>query len=309
MEKNKHQIFLNSINTYIAASIDSGPGCLGLRCPEPKCKPYPGLELIDSLASDYNKGKYYKYLLGSYVEGCWNLKWCPGPGCNLCWKVDLRGVIIMQVRRGREFDEYEEKLKRYMHYYERWAAIHKSREITAGNLKWAKDERICVVAENNQQLPGDGVELVIEAFELIMESRTALKWSYAYGYYMPWRANSAKLAFFLFLKGQAERVLETLHRCAERGVEKYSKTDFHLYEFRDFTDELRGLTDLTRNHFGELVRALENNLSEVTEVKNLSKNHQLLLRDGRAEQTLRFIFTFIPNLQNLLLIANSIYAF
>ncbi|XP_012837714.1 PREDICTED: probable E3 ubiquitin-protein ligase ARI8 [Erythranthe guttata] len=214
-----------------------------------------------------------------------------------------------QVRRGREFDEYEEKLKRYMHYYERWAAIHKSREITAGNLKWAKDERICVVAENNQQLPGDGVELVIEAFELIMESRTALKWSYAYGYYMPWRANSAKLAFFLFLKGQAERVLETLHRCAERGVEKYSKTDFHLYEFRDFTDELRGLTDLTRNHFGELVRALENNLSEVTEVKNLSKNHQLLLRDGRAEQTLRFIFTFIPNLQNLLLIANSIYAF
>ncbi|KAL7109194.1 hypothetical protein ACP275_06G160000 [Erythranthe tilingii] len=82
-----HPFCTNCWKSYIAASIDSGPGCLGLRCPEPKCKPYPGLELIDSLASDYNKGKYYKYLLGSYVEGCWNLKWCPGPGCNLCWKV------------------------------------------------------------------------------------------------------------------------------------------------------------------------------------------------------------------------------
>ncbi|KAL8051592.1 hypothetical protein ABFX02_06G157800 [Erythranthe guttata] len=355
-----HPFCMDCWRSYVSISINNGPACLRLSCPEPKCKSDVGPDMIELLASEEDREKYNRYFFRSYVECHANMRWCPGDGCDRAVRIQSverenydvacdcsRGFCFKcmdechrpadceTVRKwtkqneseennnkwllsytkpcpecGRKIEKnqgcnhitcrdpckhefcwlcltpwkeahydcnrYEEdesltntrkKLKRYMHYYERWAANHKSREIAAGNLKWAKDELISVVAENNQQLPEDGVELVIEAFELITESRTALKWSYAYGYYVPWRANSAKLAFFLFLQGQAERVLETLHRCAERGVEKYSKTDFHLYEFRDFTDELRGLIELTRNHFGELVRALENNLSEVTEVK------------------------------------------
>ncbi|KAL7148141.1 hypothetical protein ABFS83_06G157700 [Erythranthe nasuta] len=108
----------------------------------------------------------------------------------------------MQVRRGGEFDEYDEKTEEIHALLREMGANHKSREIAAGNLKWAKDELICVVAENNQQLPGDGVELVIEAFELITESRTALKWSYAYGYYMPCRVIRKSWPFSCSCKGR-----------------------------------------------------------------------------------------------------------
>lgn len=49
-------------------SIDGGPGCLMLRCPDPSCSATVGQDMISRLASDDDKGKYARYLLRSYIE-------------------------------------------------------------------------------------------------------------------------------------------------------------------------------------------------------------------------------------------------
>ncbi|CAK9141648.1 unnamed protein product [Ilex paraguariensis] len=49
-------------------SINDGPGCLVLRCPDPSCGAAVGQDMIDMLASDEDKEKYDRYLLRSYIE-------------------------------------------------------------------------------------------------------------------------------------------------------------------------------------------------------------------------------------------------
>lgn len=53
---------------YISTSINDGPGCLMLRCPDPSCGAAIGQDMIDELASDEDKEKYGRYLRRSYVE-------------------------------------------------------------------------------------------------------------------------------------------------------------------------------------------------------------------------------------------------
>lgn len=54
--------------SYMRTSIDGGPGCLMLRCPDPSCSAAVGQDMISRLASDDDKGKYARYLLRSYIE-------------------------------------------------------------------------------------------------------------------------------------------------------------------------------------------------------------------------------------------------
>lgn len=67
---------------YISATVNDGLGCLMLRCPDPCCRAAVGQDMIDMLASDEDKKKYYRYLLRSYVEDNRKTKWCPAPGCE-----------------------------------------------------------------------------------------------------------------------------------------------------------------------------------------------------------------------------------
>lgn len=53
---------------YISTSINDGPGCLLLRCPDPSCGAAVGQDMINSLASDEDKEKYSHYLHRSYIE-------------------------------------------------------------------------------------------------------------------------------------------------------------------------------------------------------------------------------------------------
>lgn len=53
---------------YISTSINDGPGCLMLRCPDPSCGAAVGQDMINSLASNEDKEKYCRYLLRSYIE-------------------------------------------------------------------------------------------------------------------------------------------------------------------------------------------------------------------------------------------------
>jgi len=53
---------------YIGTSINDGPGCLMLRCPDPACAAAVDQTTIDLLASAEDKEKYDRYLVRSYIE-------------------------------------------------------------------------------------------------------------------------------------------------------------------------------------------------------------------------------------------------
>jgi ariadne-1 len=67
---------------YIGTSINDGPGCLMLRCPDPSCVAAVGQDMIYALVSDEDKEKHRRYFIRSYVEDNRKTKWCPAPGCE-----------------------------------------------------------------------------------------------------------------------------------------------------------------------------------------------------------------------------------
>lgn len=62
------RVFVFVLAAYITTSINDGPGCLTLRCPDPSCDVAIGQDMIDTLTSGEDKEKYYRYLLRSYIE-------------------------------------------------------------------------------------------------------------------------------------------------------------------------------------------------------------------------------------------------
>ncbi|GAA0154329.1 ubiquitin-protein ligase [Lithospermum erythrorhizon] len=153
-------------------------------------------------------------------------------------------------------------LERYMHYYERWASNHKSREKAHADLEKMQSGLIKVISETNCQ-EEHKLSFIIDAWQQIIECRRVLKWTYAYGYYLP-EEEYTKKQFFEYLQGEAEAGLERLHRCAETELEDYyiegrsPSLDFLL-----FRTKLMGLTKVTATYFENLLTALENGLEDV----------------------------------------------
>ncbi|CAI9094374.1 OLC1v1030099C1 [Oldenlandia corymbosa var. corymbosa] len=71
----------NCWRTYVNTAIIDGAGSLFLRCPEPSCRASVA-GMINSLASDENRGKYEDHVLRSFVESKKTIKYCPAPGCE-----------------------------------------------------------------------------------------------------------------------------------------------------------------------------------------------------------------------------------
>lgn len=171
-------------------------------------------------------------------------------------------------RQEGVYDEDEKRrklarilLERYTHYYERWATNQSSRQKALADLEEMQDVHIEKLSDKQCQ-PESQLKFIIEAWQQIVECRRVLKWTYAYGYYIP-QDEDAKREFFEYLQGEAESGLERLHQCAEKELEPYLHSEGPLKEFNDFRTKLAGLTSVTRNYFENLVRALENGLSDV----------------------------------------------
>nr|GMD97767.1 probable E3 ubiquitin-protein ligase ARI8 [Ipomoea batatas] len=113
-------------------------------------------------------------------------------------------------------------------------------------------------------------ELILLHFLQIVECRRVLKWTYAYGFYLP-ENELAKRQFFEYLQGEAEAGLERLHQCAEKELQSYLNAEGPSNDFNDFRTKLAGLTSVTRNYFENLVRALENGLTDVDSHGGCSK--------------------------------------
>ncbi|XP_059632879.1 probable E3 ubiquitin-protein ligase ARI8 [Cornus florida] len=354
---------------YISTSINDGPGCLTLRCPDPSCGAAVGQDMINMLASDEDKEKYSRYLLRSYIEDNRKTKWCPAPGCEyaiefvvgsgsydvicrcsygFCWNcteeahrpVDCGTVGKWIMKNSAEsenmnwilanskpcpkckrpieknqgcmhitctppckfefcwlclgawsdhgertggfyacnryeaakqegaYDETERRremaknsLERYTHYYERWATNQSSRQKALADLQQMQTVHLEKLSDKQSQ-PESQLKFITEAWLQIVECRRVLKWTYAYGYYLP-ENEQAKRQFFEYLQGEAEAGLERLHQCAEKDLQTYLTAEGPSNDFNDFRTKLAGLTSVTRNYFENLVRALENGLSDV----------------------------------------------
>ncbi|XP_062183789.1 probable E3 ubiquitin-protein ligase ARI8 [Phragmites australis] len=171
-------------------------------------------------------------------------------------------------RQEGAYDESERRremaknsLERYTHYYERWAANQSSRSKALGDLRSLQNDKLEKLSDVQSQ-PESQLKFIIEAWLQIVECRRVLKWTYAYGFYLP-EHEHAKRQFFEYLQGEAESGLERLHQCAEKELQVYLEAESPSKDFNDFRTKLAGLTSVTRNYFENLVRALETGLNDV----------------------------------------------
>uniref|UniRef100_A0A453CAM4 RBR-type E3 ubiquitin transferase n=1 Tax=Aegilops tauschii subsp. strangulata TaxID=200361 RepID=A0A453CAM4_AEGTS len=109
-------------------------------------------------------------------------------------------------RQEGAYDESERRremaknsLERYTHYYERWAANQSSRQKALGDLQSLQNDKLEKLSDIQSQ-PESQLKFIIEAWLQIVECRRVLKWTYAYGYYLP-EHEHAKRQFFEYLQG------------------------------------------------------------------------------------------------------------
>ncbi|KAL2530079.1 putative E3 ubiquitin-protein ligase [Forsythia ovata] len=178
--------------------------------------------------------------------------------CNRYESAKQEGVYDDSERR-REMAK--NSLERYTHYYERWASNQLSRQKALADLQQMQSVHLEKLSEVQSQ-PESQMKFIIEAWQQIVECRRVLKWTYSYGYYLP-EYEPTKKQFFEYLQGEAETGLERLHQCAEKELQNYLNAEGPSKDFNDFRTKLAGLTSVTRNYFENLVRALENGLSDV----------------------------------------------
>ncbi|KAL3525971.1 hypothetical protein ACH5RR_014343 [Cinchona calisaya] len=189
-----------------------------------------------------------------------------GYACNGFQMTNKVGVVDEAEKRRQMARKC---LERYTHYYERWAANQKSRQKALTDLHQMQTVHLVKLSEIQCQ-PETQLKFITDAWLQIVECRRVLKWTYAYGYYLP-ENEDTKRRFFEYLQGQAEVGLERLHQCAEKELETYLKADKPSDDFNDFRTKLTGLTAVTKNYFENLVRALENGLADVDSVGTSSK--------------------------------------
>ncbi|CAL9185995.1 unnamed protein product [Musa hybrid cultivar] len=171
-------------------------------------------------------------------------------------------------RRDGMYDESEKRrkraklsLERYTHYYERWVTNESSRKKALEDLHIMQTNKLEKLSIRQGQSEAQ-LKFIIDAWLQIVECRRVLKWTYAYGYYLP-EHDDTKRQFFEYLQGEAEFGLERLHQCAEKELQEFLDADTPMKGFDNFRVKLTRLTSVTHNYFENLVQALERGLMDV----------------------------------------------
>ncbi|KAJ1376409.1 IBR domain [Sesbania bispinosa] len=99
------------------------------------------------------------------------------------------------------------------------------------------------------------------AWKQVIECRGILKWCYTYGYYLPDNIK-AKKDFFEYIQHKAEVTFEKLDQCVGMELGEYLNVE-RKDDFNDFCLKLVNLTNVTKNYFDKLVKALEDGLVDV----------------------------------------------
>ncbi|OAY81546.1 putative E3 ubiquitin-protein ligase ARI8 [Ananas comosus] len=268
---------------YIGTSISNGPGCLTLRCPDPSCSAAILQDMINFLATDEDKEKYARFYFRSYVEDGRKIKWCPAQAVILLWNITkevqtmMFHVVVHSAFAGMlclgVWSEHGERTGGFYacNRYESAKKEGVSRQKAFADLQSMRNEKIAklreIIKEEESQL-----SFVIDAWSQIVECRRVLKWTYAYGYYLP-DHELARKHFFEYLQGEAESGLERLHQCAEKELQVFFDAlpdSPPTKEFCAFKTKLAGLTAVTRTYFENLVQALENGLEDVSSASQVA---------------------------------------
>ncbi|CDY42068.1 BnaA05g11180D [Brassica napus] len=234
--------------------------------------PSPGCVYAVDFGTRNGTENYVVTCLCSY-DFCWNCSEDAHRPVN-CDMVLVRTATVIS-RRTRDVtgdDETKVKRKRakrvkrtidrYMHYYVRWANNQSSRLNAMEDLKELQAVQLEKLSVK-QCFSQTQLQFTVDAWLQIIECRRVLKWTYAYGYYIP-REERTKKQFFEYLQGEAEVGLERLHHCAEEELQHFvDETDDPSTDFDDFRKKLIGLTKVTKTYFENLVKALENDLADV----------------------------------------------
>ncbi|KAJ1422076.1 E3 ubiquitin-protein ligase [Sesbania bispinosa] len=88
-----------------------------------------------------------------------------------------------------------------------------------------------------------------------------LKSCYIYGYYLP-NNIKVKKEFFEYIQHKAKVIFEELDRCVGLELGEYLNAE-RKDDFNGFCLKLVNLTNVTKNYFDKLVKALEDGLADV----------------------------------------------
>ncbi|KAK7260404.1 hypothetical protein RIF29_26422 [Crotalaria pallida] len=197
--------------------------------------------------------------------------------CCLClrdWKrCCFEGCKGTQVNnfeeQGVEIDkngEVKYVADKYIHYYDHWAMNEFLRRKAFENLSAEHAKRL-------SELQGKlecNLEFINEAWLQLVECRRVLKWTYAYGYFLP-ENEKAKKELLEYTQGEADASLEKFHHYLESKLHEFLNGEA-LDGFNEFRFKIINLTNAARNYFDGLVRALENGLVDVKGFSNMSES-------------------------------------
>ncbi|KAG7568721.1 IBR domain [Arabidopsis thaliana x Arabidopsis arenosa] len=139
----------------------------------------------------------------------------------------------------------QNEIKRYTHYYIRWANNQSSRLKAMSDLEKLQSVQLKQLSDK-QSKPETDLQFTLDAWIQIIECRRVLKWTYAYGYYLH---DLAKRQFFEYLQGEAETSLERLHHCAENELKQFiNKTEDPSKTFSAFRMKLTNLTNTVMDY-------------------------------------------------------------
>ncbi|KAJ1422080.1 Zinc finger, RING-type [Sesbania bispinosa] len=213
---------------YVDTKIDEGPyKCLTLRCPEPFCGAVVDGDMVHKLASESSMKRYDHFLFRSYVENNKKIKWCPAPACG-CGEEAHRPVDCETAHQ--------------------WITKNKSK---SENADW-------LVAHTK---PCPQCKKPIERNGGCKRIRGVLKWCYTYGYYLP-DDIKVKKDFFEYIQHKAEVTFEKLDQCVGMELEGHINVK-QKDDLNDLHLKVVQLTNVTKNYFDKLVKALEDGLADV----------------------------------------------
>ncbi|KAK9669628.1 hypothetical protein RND81_13G145000 [Saponaria officinalis] len=245
-------------------AIEKNHGCMHMTCSAPCFFEFCWLCLGDWKQHGEKTGGFY--------------------ACNRYEAEKIKGVHDEDELRRRLAKKHVAK---YTHYYERWASNEKSRQKAIEELETMENHKLAKLSVIWEK-PETDLEFILKGWEQIVECRRVLKWTYAYGYYIP-EEQSRKKEFFEYVQGEAETNLERLHQCVEKEMSSLFSLDELEFlcneqpqnkkqkmaetltqeqkkeremKFMKYQEKLAGLTKVTRDYFGKVIRDLEMGLTE-----------------------------------------------